>query len=1189
MKTLRIILAVLALAVGVSTGRAQSFTAPMTGGGSGSVTTGSVTALVPLVLSGTEMQLPQTISQLNTNRAFTNANMVFSNTIVVNATANALTNGILLTNAVKYAGTLATGGRTILVHVTRGEYWTPTNTVPSVMMAVDNVSTYWEPGAKWYSGKVTAGSDTAHMWDDSAGKTTNVNIYGWGEFYLTNNSASVVSLEAGSTMTVECQEVFASESASAGSGGATTFNFLTLPATFTANVRGTIHSVTYDAIYFNASEGHKVNIKARKISSTFGDILEAGGSAANWGDVVIEADVMERTATTGATYLSTAYIPQPSMMKIGGNVIIRSGSVNCYSTNGCIYAGSETNYGLLANAVIKVAGNARRGVLDDGSATGTAHTGVWLKNCSLYGPTNLDVMNLTNQTTLPTILDNCTIYSGFGSTNWARGITPSSVVILGSLNLYPWKPVAANITILGTNNTPAIYNVGDFTQMGVSKFSNDVTVSASVFKLAGATTLDVDAEAFVGNFFVTNLFYLPFLHNGASVDGTGAMMQKSNAWATGRGTLMFNDQTADVKVVAALASDTPSNGQVPTWNTGGTITWETPSAGSGTTNPIVLAAVSLLSSNIALQGVQHLGTNNVQVWDASTSMIADVQMYGNTTLVFTNMGTFTNYAGTNWTGSHVARVRNVSGTLTVASPQPITFSSSFIATGKTNWLTIRYQNGAWHGSVSEVQTTGTEGSAYVLATAPTISGATITLASGSTNIIDTQTDDTPKGKWRLMAHDLDTASLKDIAINEFPGSSMGEVSVLDYGADRTGATDSTLAFQAAATNPAIYIPPGTYVITNVIVTNATIRGLVGKSIVRFNTNAVPYGFMFDTRSNMTHWRGITFDGGCTTNLRAFTTSDEARSGLKMYIAGDATVQNCTFINWHSNAVYVSGTNDITGRANHFRFQDNTITNCWTGLHLPSPNLAEYSIVTGNKIAWCNIGLRNDNANVTVAGNSIHDCAVGLTSYDTTAGRSHSRYTGNTFHHTKVSWQNALTGFGFVGNNMLGSTTVELLAPAFGGLFEGNYFEQFTVTDYSGGTNWFFGNQISGTISQGGTSTSIYDRNRYTTGIPVSEVSSLTYVTTNIHIHPMRANNFAVILTNNAGFTIGTGGDGQIIRLRLTQDGTGSRTVAWTNLFNFSTTYPAPTLSTGIGKTDWIEAQYWTASNRWDVIRTDIGH
>ena len=475
--------------------------------------------------SATNAQPPSTIL---TNLSSLGITMVFSNTIIVQATANALTNGILLTNAVKTAGTLATGGRTILVHVTRGEYWTPTNTLPSVMMAVENVSTYWEPGAKWYSGKVTADSDTAYMWDDSAGKRTNVNIYGWGEFYLTNNSASVVSLEAGSIMTVECQEVFASESDSASSGGATTFNFLTLPATFTANVRGTIHSVTYDAIYFNAIEGHKVNIKARKISSTFGDILEASGSAANWGDVVIEADVMERTATTGATYLGTSYVPQPSMMKIGGNIIIRAGSINCYSTNGSIYSGSLTNYGLLANAVIKVAGNSRRGVIDDGSATFTAQTGVWLKNCSLYGPTNLDVMNLTNVTALPTILDNCTIYPGFAATNWARGYTPSKVLILGTLNVFPNLPAGPNITVVGTNTTSSLVTDGTVTAssfigsgtgapvlqlfatnnnavvMGIAN-SNSVMITNLVGQLHKANAVYIELDCNHGNdFHITN-------------------------------------------------------------------------------------------------------------------------------------------------------------------------------------------------------------------------------------------------------------------------------------------------------------------------------------------------------------------------------------------------------------------------------------------------------------------------------------------------------------------------------------------------------------------------------------------------------------------------------------------------------------------------------------------------------------
>lgn len=55
----------------------------------------------------------------------------------------------------------------------------------------------------------------------------------------------------------------------------------------------------------------------------------------------------------------------------------------------------------------------------------------------------------------------------------------------------------------------------------------------------------------------------------------------TNAWATGRGALQIHDGTANTYVVAALASDTPTDGQVPTWKTGGTIEWETPSGGGG--------------------------------------------------------------------------------------------------------------------------------------------------------------------------------------------------------------------------------------------------------------------------------------------------------------------------------------------------------------------------------------------------------------------------------------------------------------------------------------------------------------------------------------------------------------------------------------------------------------------------------
>lgn len=73
------------------------------------------------------------------------------------------------------------------------------------------------------------------------------------------------------------------------------------------------------------------------------------------------------------------------------------------------------------------------------------------------------------------------------------------------------------------------------------------------------------------------------LPNGTSPT-TGAVARQAfdtNAWATDRGAIQINDGTADTWVVATLASDTPTNGQVPTWNTGGTITWETPSGGGG--------------------------------------------------------------------------------------------------------------------------------------------------------------------------------------------------------------------------------------------------------------------------------------------------------------------------------------------------------------------------------------------------------------------------------------------------------------------------------------------------------------------------------------------------------------------------------------------------------------------------------
>jgi hypothetical protein len=85
----------------------------------------------------------------------------------------------------------------------------------------------------------------------------------------------------------------------------------------------------------------------------------------------------------------------------------------------------------------------------------------------------------------------------------------------------------------------------------------------------------------------------------------------TDAWAASRGAIQVHDGTANTYVVAPLASDTPSNGQVPTWNTGGTITWETPSGGTGlTTWPDIEAAQEMGST---------LKTANAPIYSITTT------------------------------------------------------------------------------------------------------------------------------------------------------------------------------------------------------------------------------------------------------------------------------------------------------------------------------------------------------------------------------------------------------------------------------------------------------------------------------------------------------------------------------------------------------------------------------------------
>jgi hypothetical protein len=65
-------------------------------------------------------------------------------------------------------------------------------------------------------------------------------------------------------------------------------------------------------------------------------------------------------------------------------------------------------------------------------------------------------------------------------------------------------------------------------------------------------------------------------------------------------------------------------------------------------------------------------------------------------------------------------------------------------------------------------------------------------------------------------------------------------------------------------------------------------------------------------------------------------------------------------------------------------------------------------------------------------------------------------------------------------------------------------------------------------------------------------------------------------------------DGQLIRVEVTQDATGSRTLSYGSAYDFGTA-GAPTLSTGAGKTDVLGFSYNATAGKWDCLASALGY
>jgi len=115
------------------------------------------------------------------------------------------------------------------------------------------------------------------------------------------------------------------------------------------------------------------------------------------------------------------------------------------------------------------------------------------------------------------------------------------------------------------------------TQDIVGSISVDVAGSKTTFIEVDGVTETVDV---LKPLVLSGLLTLPAVAD-PTTDADGEIALDTDGWGSGYDAYEAFNGTASAYFVATTASDTPTDGQVAKWNTGGTITWEDDSTGSG--------------------------------------------------------------------------------------------------------------------------------------------------------------------------------------------------------------------------------------------------------------------------------------------------------------------------------------------------------------------------------------------------------------------------------------------------------------------------------------------------------------------------------------------------------------------------------------------------------------------------------
>lgn len=194
---------------------------------------------------------------------------------------------------------------------------------------------------------------------------------------------------------------------------------------------------------------------------------------------------------------------------------------------------------------------------------------------TLVRPTDIDTSS-----ELRTIL---TDETGTGSLVFATGPNFTANVGIGSAS--PGKALDVQGSIRastgfygdGTNIT----NAGGWTHSGTNMYQSTITDNVGIGTALPTLMLDVGA----GHIWGVGSTGLMTINGGtvpSALSSFGQFTSDSDFWASGHGAPLFYDGTTTVALLGAVSSDAPADGEVPTWHTGGLITFDPPAGGTAT-------------------------------------------------------------------------------------------------------------------------------------------------------------------------------------------------------------------------------------------------------------------------------------------------------------------------------------------------------------------------------------------------------------------------------------------------------------------------------------------------------------------------------------------------------------------------------------------------------------------------------